>query len=176
MLVAQEKFLLVRSFPGPVGSPILNVGGLSTPQLPDHYHYTNPGHNLGMQAAMRDLFQFPLAVFLCGFAGPRVYYTYSVWWERTTDLYWMLVCRYDVRQSVPDREVAEDSQYPPDWTQYNDMNPGPPVGTACTGLCDTAVQVSQPHWEGRRCSRQFRHFNITVNLEDENSAAWSYFS
>ena len=36
---------------------------------------------------VQDLFQFPLAVYLCAFAGPKVFYTYSVW--------------YDVRQHVP---------------------------------------------------------------------------
>ena len=55
------------------------VGGLSTPQLPDNYHYPNPTDNLGVQQAMRDLYQFPLAVYLCAFAGPKVFYTYSVW-------------------------------------------------------------------------------------------------
>ena len=52
-LVAEDLYVLVRSFPGPVGSPILSVGGLSTPQLPDHYPYPNPRDNLGVQQAMR---------------------------------------------------------------------------------------------------------------------------
>ena len=85
--MAEDKYVLVRSFPGPVGSPIISVGGLSTPQLPDLYHYTNPTDNLGVQQAIKDLYQFPLAVYLCAFAGKNVYYTYSVW--------------YDVRQHVP---------------------------------------------------------------------------
>ena len=49
----QNKYLLVRSFPGPVGSPIINVDGLSTPQLPDHYHYPNPSNNIEVQQAMK---------------------------------------------------------------------------------------------------------------------------
>ena len=93
-LVAEGKHVLVRSFPGPVGSPIINVGGLSTPQLPDHYHYPNPTDNFGVQQAVKDLFQFPLAIFLCAFAGDNVYYTYSVW--------------YDVRQHVPGERSLED--------------------------------------------------------------------
>ena len=52
-LVAEDLYVLVRSFPGPVGSPILSVGGLSTPQLPDNYPYPNPRDNLGVQQAMR---------------------------------------------------------------------------------------------------------------------------
>ena len=73
-LIEDDKFVLVRSFPGtttllnilktcfyfyfflclgPVGSPIISVGGLSTPQLPDHYPYPNPTDNLGVQQAMR---------------------------------------------------------------------------------------------------------------------------
>ena len=36
---------------------------------------------------VKDLYQFPLAVYLCAFAGEKVFYTYSVW--------------YDVRQHVP---------------------------------------------------------------------------
>ena len=52
-LVEQDKYVLVRSFPGPVGSPILNVGGLSTPQLPEHYHYPNPTNNIEVQQAMK---------------------------------------------------------------------------------------------------------------------------
>ena len=39
------------------------------------------------EVLLQDLFQFPLAVYLCAFAGPKVFYTYSVW--------------YDVRQHVP---------------------------------------------------------------------------
>ena len=78
-LIDEDKYVLVRSFPGPVGSPIISVGGLSTPQLPDNYPYPNPTDNLGVQQAMRDLYQFPLAVYLCAFAGPKVFYTYSVW-------------------------------------------------------------------------------------------------
>ena len=114
---------------------------------------------------VQDLFQFPLAVYLCAFAGPKVFYTYSVW--------------YDVRQHVPnpgnpqvfiDRyrrieeytlvpNIFQDSQFPDNFTQFLDMNPGPPL--------------EEPLWEGRRCSRRFEHFKISVNLEDENSATWS---
>ena len=52
-LVEEDKYVLVRSFPGPVGSPILSVGGLSTPQLPEHYPYPNPADNLEVQKAMK---------------------------------------------------------------------------------------------------------------------------
>ena len=84
-------------------------------------------------------------MFLCAFAGPKVYYTYSVW--------------YDVRQHVPSVSNPEESQFPGDWTQFLDMNPGEPL--------------EEPQWQGRQCSRQFANFKITVNLEDENSATWS---
>ena len=51
--MADGQFVLVRSFPGPVGSPIISVGGLSTPQLPDHYPYPNPTINIEVQQAMK---------------------------------------------------------------------------------------------------------------------------
>ena len=54
LLVSEDKYVLVRSFPGPVGSPILSVGGLSTPQLPPDYHYDNPTDNLAVQQAIKD--------------------------------------------------------------------------------------------------------------------------
>ena len=125
LLVSEDKYVLVRSFPGPVGSPILSVGGLSTPQLPQHYHYDNPTDNLAVQQAIKDLYQFPLAVYLCAFAGEKVFYTYSVW--------------YDVRQHVPGeslhtdipvlfmlsgRNNPEQSQWPTDFDEYLKMNPG----------------------------------------------------
>ena len=53
LLVEKNKFVLVRSFPGPTGSPIINVGGLSTPQLPDNYPYPKPQNNLEVQQTMR---------------------------------------------------------------------------------------------------------------------------
>ena len=74
-----------------------------------------------------------------------MYYTYSVW--------------YDVRQSVPSLENPTGSQFPLDFDEYLKMNPGPPL--------------EEPNWEGRVCSRRFTNFMITVDLEDDNSAAWS---
>ena len=53
----------------------------------------------------------------------------------------------------------QDSQFPDNFTQFLNMNPGPPL--------------EEPQWEGRHCSRRFEHFKISVNLEDENSATWS---
>ena len=53
LLVEKNKFVLVRSFPGPTGSPIINVGGLSTPQLPDNYPYPKPQNNLEVQQTMK---------------------------------------------------------------------------------------------------------------------------
>jgi hypothetical protein len=53
LLVEKDKFVLVRSFPGPTGSPIINVGGLSTPQLPVNYPYPKPQNNLEVQQAMK---------------------------------------------------------------------------------------------------------------------------
>merc|ERR1711915_61067 len=143
-LVEMSKYVLVRSFPGPTGSPIINVGGLSTPQLPDNYPYPKPNNNLEVQQAMKDLFKFPLAVYLCAFAGEKVFYTYSVW--------------YDVRQSVPCLRDHEECQFPHDWDQFVKMNPGPPL--------------EEPNWDGTLCTRRFTHFGISVDLQDENSATW----
>ena len=53
LLVEKNKYVLVRSFPGPTGSPINHVGGLSTPQLPDIHPYPKPQTNLQVQQAMR---------------------------------------------------------------------------------------------------------------------------
>ena len=68
MLVARGKQLLARSYPGPVGQPIQTVGGYSSPALPGHYPHPQPVTNLDMQQTMRDLYLFPLAVYLCAFA------------------------------------------------------------------------------------------------------------
>merc|ERR1711892_4467 len=144
LLVEKDKFVLVRSYPGPVGSPINLVDGLPTPQLPDNYPYPKPQNNLEVQQAMKDLFAFPLAVYLCAFADEKVFYTYSVW--------------YDVRQSVPCMRDIEECQFPSDFDEYLQMNPGPPIEEA--------------KWEGTVCSRKFSNFEISVDLEDENSANW----
>ena len=53
LLVEKDKFVLVRSFPGPTGSPISSVGGLSTPQLPANHPYPKPQNNLEVQQAMK---------------------------------------------------------------------------------------------------------------------------
>jgi len=144
LLVEKDKYVFVRSFPGPVGTPINHVGGLPTPQLPENYPYPKPQNNLEVQQAMKDLFAFPLAVYLCAFADEKVFYTYSVW--------------YDVSQSVPCMGDQKKCQFPADFDEYLKMNPGPPLEAA--------------KWEGRVCSRRFTKFGISVNLEDENSATW----
>eukprot|EP00091_Calanus_sinicus_P008750 TRINITY_DN2094_c0_g1_i8.p1 TRINITY_DN2094_c0_g1~~TRINITY_DN2094_c0_g1_i8.p1 ORF type:complete len:356 (+),score=84.34 TRINITY_DN2094_c0_g1_i8:366-1433(+) len=144
-LVEKNKFVLVRSFPGPVRN-VRMVDGLNTPQLPAAYPYPNPQNNLEVQQAMKDLYAFPLAVYLCAFADEKVLYTYSVW--------------YDVRQSVPCRQDPEECQFPLDFDEFLKMNPGPPLEEA--------------QWEGNVCSRRFTNFGISVNLEDENSATLTF--
>ena len=72
LLVSEGKYLLTRSYPGPVGQTIDNVGGYSCPSLPAHYPYQEPSTNWEMQQAMRDLYKFPLAVYLCAFADDEV--------------------------------------------------------------------------------------------------------
>ena len=86
-------------------------------------------------------------MFLCAFAGDKVFYTYSVW--------------YDVRQHVPSPNSLDESQYPADFDEFLKMSPGQPL--------------EEPQWVGRQCSRQFEHFSISVNLEDESSPTWSYY-
>ena len=93
---------------------------------------------------MKDLLDFPLAVYLCAFADSKIYFSYSLW--------------YSVMQSVPSPDNPEESQFPLDFDQLLLMNPGPPLG--------------QAKWNGRICSRQFENFGITVDLEDEDSATW----
>jgi len=79
ILVQSNITLLVRGYPGPLGAPINIIGGLSSPHLPPGHPYPQPEDNLQIQQAMKDLLPFPLAVFLCAFADPNVYFTYSMW-------------------------------------------------------------------------------------------------
>ena len=53
----KDKYVFVRSFPGPVGTPINHVGGLPTPQLPENYPYPKPQNNLEVQQAMKVKYQ-----------------------------------------------------------------------------------------------------------------------
>lgn len=143
-IVNQELYLLVRSYPGPVGQPIENIGGMPTPHLPPNHPYPQPTNNLEVQQSMRDLLNFPLAIYLCAFAEPKIYFAYSLW--------------YSIHQSVPNPDAPEESQFPDNFTEFLEMNPGAPIGP--------------PEWTGRTCSRQFTNFGISVNLEDENSGTW----
>ena len=52
-LLEKDKFLLVRSYPGPVGQPIKGIGGLPTPHLPSNYPYPQPKTNLEVQQSMK---------------------------------------------------------------------------------------------------------------------------
>ena len=119
-LVQSEKYLFVRSFPGPVVQPISNIEGFSTPSLPAHYPYPGPTSNEEAKQAIRDLYKFPLAVFLCAFAEQRVFYSYNYW--------------YDIDQSVP----CQDCQFPEDFQEYLALRPGSPItpptwsGDVCT--------------------------------------------
>ena len=92
------------------------------------------------------MYQFPLAVFLCAFAGNNVFFAYSNW--------------YDVRQHVPSPENPEESQFPANFDEFLKMNPGEPLEEAI--------------WDGRKCSRQFKNFKIFVDIEDESSPTWSF--
>ena len=60
---------------------------------------------------------------------------------------------------MPSQSNPEESQFPDNFDQFLNMNPGKPL--------------EEPQWQGRQCKRQFEHFKISVNLEDENSATWS---
>ena len=53
LLVEKGKYLLVRSYPGPVGQPIANIDGLPTPHLPPHYPYPQPQTNMEVQQSMK---------------------------------------------------------------------------------------------------------------------------
>ena len=136
-LIQQKKYLLVRSFPGPVGQPQLNIGEFSTPSLPPHYPYPDPIDNEEAKQAMKDLYKFPLAVFLCSFAGERMSYSYSYW--------------YNIDQNVP----CPTCQFPESFPEYFGLNPG--------------VPVTQPHWEGDLCSRQFQYLQVSVNIREETA-------
>ena len=60
---------------------------------------------------------------------------------------------------MPSQSNPEESQFPDNFDQFLNMNPGKPL--------------EEPQWQGRQCKRQFENFKISVNLEDENSATWS---
>ena len=105
-LVQLKKYLLVRSFPGPVGQPLVNIEGFSVASLPPHYPHLDPTSNQEAKQAMKDLYKFPLAVFLCGFAQERIFYTYSYW--------------YNIDQSVP----CNTCQFPEQFPEYLDLQPG----------------------------------------------------
>ena len=53
LLVEKGKYLLVRSYPGPVGQPIANIDGFPTPHLPPHYPYPQPQSNMEVQQSMK---------------------------------------------------------------------------------------------------------------------------
>jgi len=142
-LVEAGKWLLVRAYPGPLGQPLDAIGGLSSPHLPAHHPYKQPTTNLEVQRQMKDLMNFPLAVYLCAFAGEKVMLSYSMW--------------YNIRQAVPCPLSPEDCQWPTEFPELLDMRPG----------------VGQPAvWEGRVCTRWFQGFGITVDIEDESSGTW----
>ena len=52
-IVSKGLYLLVRSYPGPVGQPIESIGGMPTPHLPPHHPYPQPTNNLEVQQSMR---------------------------------------------------------------------------------------------------------------------------
>ena len=83
-------------------------------------------------------------MYLCAFADSKIYFSYSLW--------------YSILQSVPCPDNPQDCQFPQDFDQLLQMNPGPPIG--------------QAEWDGRVCSRRFENSGIYVDLEDENSATW----
>ena len=119
-LIQLKKYLLVRSFPGPVGQPQSNIEGFSTPSLPPHYPHQEPTNTDEARQAMRDLYKFPLAVFLCSFAGERMFYSYSYW--------------YNIDQNV----ACPTCQFPESFPEYLGLDPGSPLtqpsweGDLCT--------------------------------------------
>ena len=59
---------------------------------------------------------------------------------------------------MPCPDNPEECQFPENFDEFLQMNPGPPVGEA--------------EWNGRVCSRRFVKFGVRVDLKDENSALW----
>ena len=144
LLVSKNKYLLSRSYPGPVGQPIDPV-----PSLPAHYHYSDPSTNQEAQQALKDLYKFPLAVYLCAFADTagQVMLTYSYW--------------YDIDQSVPCPNDPDSCQFPDNFQEYIGLSPGPPTG--------------EPTWDGSVCSRQFEQLTVTVDIANDTSAIINIF-
>jgi hypothetical protein len=145
-LVEAGKLLLVRAYPGPLGQPLDQIGGLDSPHLPAHHRYQQPTTNLEVQQAMKDLLNFPLAVYLCAFADEGVYLSYSMW--------------YSVRQAVPCPLDPESCQWPLEFPALLSLRPGAP-GPAS--------------WQATLCSRTFHSgLQVTVDLADEATGDWSH--
>merc|ERR1719481_725546 len=98
-----------------------------------------------MQQAYKDLLDFPLALYLCAFQAPGTYFLYST--------------MYEVRQLVPCRSNPEKCQFPMNFTELLDFDPGFPLAEA--------------EWEGKKCTRQFSNMAVSVNIEDSTSAKWT---
>jgi len=143
-ILEANKTLVLKGSPGPVGTPWKTIGGLQCPTLPTNYPYPQPTTNLEVQQAYKDLLDFPLAVYLCGFAAHNVFFSYAL--------------RHDLRQAVPCVNKPEDCQMPMDFDQLFANDPGAPL--------------TEPIWTGRNCTRQFENFGVFVNIEDENSVMW----
>ena len=52
-IVTMDLYLLVRSYPGPVGLPLDTIGTIEGPHLPPHHPYTQPTNNMEMQQCMK---------------------------------------------------------------------------------------------------------------------------
>ena len=96
--------MLSNNHPGPVGKPFVNFNNMRIPSTPVHYHYPQPTTNLEAQQAMKDLYKFPLSVYLCSFAdiAGKVMYTYSYFWS--------------IDQSVPCPD--DKCQFPDNFEEY----------------------------------------------------------
>merc|ERR1719348_361219 len=145
-IVEAGKSLFVKSFPGPVNNLVRIGGDMWSSKLVPGFPYPQPKTNLEMQQAYKDLLDFPLAVYLCAFQGPGIYFMYSAW--------------YDIRQNVPCRLKPENCHFPMDFDQLLNTDPGLPL--------------TDPTWDEKTCSRVFENLSVSVNIEDSTSVIWGY--
>jgi len=144
ILVAKGKSLLVKLWPGPVSRNDRLVGNNLIFVPNKSFPHPEPQTNQEVQQSMKDLLDFPLAVYMCAFHGPNITFSYSYF--------------YHLRQMVPCRQDYVSCHFPQDFHQLLDKIPGESIGEAT--------------WEGNTCTRMFENFGVSVNIEDETSATW----
>jgi len=145
-LVEAGKIFLLRTSPGPTTFPVRQFYDITSYSLVPGFPYPQPTTNLEMQQAYKDLLDFPLAVYLCAFQDSNVYFSYNAF--------------YGLRQNVPCRERQDTCQFPMDFDELLETNPG--------------LALTEPMWEGRTCKREFENLTVKVDIANSTSVTWEF--